>query len=129
MGRAAERAIKTVVNMESAILMQDCMIFHKDTLFIDFGQRKWTMMYGSKVVSLIYSTVYKPLGKFEASMFLEPRFQKPGVNTLKWDPMRQRRVNMGFGKGYSTLVGLIMNIKNDLRLLQFHIVGVALALS
>ena len=43
--------------------------------------------------------------------------------------MSQRRVNMGFGKGYLTLVGLIMNIKNDLRSLQFHIVGVALALA
>ena len=44
-------------------------------------------------------------------------------------PMSQRRVNMGFGKSYSTQVGLIMNIKNDLRLLQFHIVGVVLALA
>ena len=43
--------------------------------------------------------------------------------------MSQRRVNMGFGKGYSTQVGLIMNIKNDLRSLQFDIVGVALALA
>ena len=86
-------------------------------------------MYGSKVGSLIYSMVYKPLGKFEQSMFLEPSFQKPGVKTLKWDPMSQRRVNMGFGKGCSTKFGLIMNIKNDLRSLQFHIVGVALALA
>ena len=30
MVRAAERAIKTVVTMESAILMQDWMICHKD---------------------------------------------------------------------------------------------------
>ena len=60
---------------------------------------------------------------------METRFQKPVVKTLKWDPMRQIRVNMGFGKGYSTLVGLIMNIKNDLRSLKFHIVGVALALA
>ena len=44
-------------------------------------------------------------------------------------PMSQRRVNMGFGKGYSKQVGLIMNIKNDLRSLQFHIFGVALALA
>ena len=41
---------------------------------------------------------------------LEPRFQKPGVKTLKWAPMSQRRVNMGFGKGYSTQVGLIMKV-------------------
>ena len=60
---------------------------------------------------------------------MEPRFQKPGVKTLKWAPMSQRRVNMGFGKGYLTQVGLITNIKNDLRSLQFHIVGVALALA
>ena len=60
-------------------------------------------------------------------MFLDPRFQKPGMKTLKWAPMSQRRVNMGFGKGYSTQVGLVVNIKNDLRSLQFHIVDVALA--
>ena len=35
-----ERAIKTVVTMESAILMQDWMICHKDTLYIDFFQLK-----------------------------------------------------------------------------------------
>ena len=105
------------------------MICQKDTLSIDFGQQKWTMLYGSKVVSLIYSMVYKPLGKFEPSMFLEPIFQKPGVKTLKWDPMSQRRVNMGFGKGNSTQVGLIMNIKKILRSLQFHIVSVAMALA
>ena len=105
------------------------MICHKDTLSIDFGQPKWTMLYGSKVEFLIDSMVYKPLGKFEPSVFLEPRFQKPGVKTLKRAPMSQRRVNMGSGKGYSTQVSLIMNIKNDLRSLQFHIVGVALALA
>ena len=44
-------------------------------------------------------------------------------------PMSQKRVNMSYGKGYSKQVGLIMNIKNDLRSLQFHIVGVALAIA
>ena len=43
--------------------------------------------------------------------------------------MSQRRVNLGSGKGYATQVGLIMNIKNDLRSLQFRTVGVALALA
>ena len=61
---AAERGINTVGNMESSIFMQACMICHKDTLSFYFGQRKWTMLYGSKVGSLIYSMVYKPLGKF-----------------------------------------------------------------
>ena len=42
----AERAIKTVVNTASAILVQAWMICHKDTLSIDFGQRKWTILYG-----------------------------------------------------------------------------------
>ena len=41
---------------------------------------------------------------------LELRFQKPGVKTLKWAPMIQRRVNIVFGRGYSTQVGFIMNI-------------------
>ena len=60
---------------------------------------------------------------------METRFQKSGLKTLKRAPISQRRVNKGFGKGYSTQVGLIMNIKNDLRSLQFHIVGVALSLA
>ena len=46
---------------------------------------------------------------------MDPRFQKPGVKTLKWDPMSQRRVNMGFGKGYSKKVGLTMNMMNGSR--------------
>ena len=75
MGEAAERAIHTVVNMASAILMQAWMICQKDTLSIDFGQRKWTMLYGSKVGLLIYSMVYKPLGKFETSMFCSQGFR------------------------------------------------------
>ena len=75
MGRVAERAINTVVNMASAILMQAWMIFHKDTLYIDFCQRKWIMLYGSKVESLIYSMVYKPLGKFEPYMFCSQVFR------------------------------------------------------
>ena len=87
------------------------------------------MLYGSKVGSLIYSMLYNPLGKFEPSMFLETRFHKPGVKTLKMSPMSQRRVNMGSSKDYSKQVGLIMNIKNDLRSLQFHIFGVVLALA
>ena len=60
---------------------------------------------------------------------MDTRFHKPGVKTLKMAPMSQIRVNMGSGKGYSKQVGLNMNIKNDLRSLQFHIVGVALALA
>ena len=66
---SAERSIKTVVHMATAILMQGWMIFHKDTLSTDFDQRKCTMLYGSKVGPLIYSMVYKPLGKFEPYMF------------------------------------------------------------
>ena len=55
MGQVAESAINTVIDMESAILMQARMIRHKDTLSINFGQRKWTMLYGSKVGFLIGS--------------------------------------------------------------------------
>ena len=61
---AAESAIKTVVNTESVILMQSWMICHKEKLYIDFGKLKCNTIYGSKVGSLIYSMVYKPLGKF-----------------------------------------------------------------
>ena len=52
-GQAAERAINTVFNMASAKLMQAWMIYLKDTLSIDFGQHKWTMLYGSKSGLLI----------------------------------------------------------------------------
>ena len=37
---ASERDIKKVVNMASVILMQAWMICHKDTLSIDFGERR-----------------------------------------------------------------------------------------
>ena len=74
-GAASERSIKTVVDMASFILMQFCMICHNDTLSIDFCQWKWTMLYGSKVISLIYSTVYKSLGKFEPYMFWSQGFR------------------------------------------------------
>ena len=56
-GKAAERAINTIVNMASAVLMQARMIYHKNILSIDFGQRKWTMLYGSKVIFMIDSMV------------------------------------------------------------------------
>ena len=72
--------------------------------------------------------IYKPLGKFETYIVLDTRFQKSGMKTFKMAPMSQRRINKGSGKGYSKQVGL-MNIKNDLRSHQFHIVGVALALA
>ena len=41
--------------------------------------------------------VYKPLGKFDPYMFCNQR-HNPGVKTLEWDPMSQRRINMGFDK-------------------------------
>ena len=50
---SAERTIKTMVTMASAILMKSLLICHKDTLYIDLGQRKWTMIHGSKVGSPI----------------------------------------------------------------------------
>ena len=86
------------------------------------------MLYGSKAIFLIDSMVYKPLGKFEPSMFLETRFQKSGVRNFKMAPTSQRRINKGSGKGYSKQV-VLMNITNVLRSLQFNIVGVALALT
>ena len=75
MGQLSERAINTVVDMASAILMQAWMICHKDTLSINFGQRKWTMLHGSKVEFMIGSIVYKPLDKFEPYMFWRQYFR------------------------------------------------------
>ena len=71
---AVKRAIKTVVTMESEIFMQAGMICHRYTLSIDFDQRKWNMMYESKVGSMIYSMVYKLLGKFAPYMFWSQGF-------------------------------------------------------
>ena len=67
--------------------MQAWMICHKDTWSIDFGQRKWTMLYGSRVGSLIYSMVYKPLGKFEPYMFWSQGFislEWKTLNGIQW---------------------------------------------
>ena len=74
-GQAGERDMNTVVNMASAMLMQVWMVYHKDTFSIYFGKQKWTMLYGSKLESLIYSTVYKPLGKCEPSMLWSQGFR------------------------------------------------------
>ena len=60
------------------------MICHKYTLSIYFGQRKWTIIYGSKVGSLIYSMLYKPLGKFEPYMFWRQGFIRMEWKPLKW---------------------------------------------
>ena len=79
---AAECTINMVVTMESSILMQAGIICHKDTLSTDFGQKKWTILYGSKVGSLIYSMVYKPLGKFEPYMFWSQY-----CRSLEWKPL------------------------------------------
>ena len=79
---AAERTINMVVTMESAILIQAGMICHKEILYIDFFQRNWTIVYESKVGSLIYSMLYKPLGKFEPYMFWSQ-----GCRILEWKPL------------------------------------------
>ena len=50
---SSERTINVVATMESAILMKYRMICHKDTLSTNFGQRKWTIIYGYKVGPLI----------------------------------------------------------------------------
>ena len=43
---------------------------------------------------------------------MEPRLQKPGVKTFEWYPRSQISINMGFGKVYSTQIGLVMNMMN-----------------
>ena len=118
---SAEPATKTVVTMESAILMQAWVICHKAALSIDSGQQKWTMLYGSKVGSLIYSMVYKPLGKFEPYMFWSQ-----GFRILEWKPLNgsneSKKGKYGFWQGYSTQVGFIMNMMNGSISLKFHII-------
>ena len=64
-----------MVTIESVILMQAWMICHKKTVSIDFDQHKWDILYGYKVGSLIYSIVYKPLGKFGPYLFCSQDFR------------------------------------------------------
>ena len=45
--------------------------------------------------------------------------QKSGLKTIEWDPMIQIRVNMVFGKVYSTQVGLVMNMMNSFEITSF----------
>ena len=66
---AADCITKMLVTMEITMLMHDALICPKYTLHTAFGQWKWTMLYGSKVGSLICSMVYKLLGKFGIHMF------------------------------------------------------------
>ena len=62
---SAERTMKMLVTMASAIFMKAGMICNKDTLSTNVIQHKWTMMYGSTSGSLIYSMLYKPICTFE----------------------------------------------------------------
>ena len=66
---AAERTTKMVVTIKNNILIHDALIRTNDTLSTDFVQCKWTMMYESKVGSLIFSIVYKLLGNIFQYMF------------------------------------------------------------
>ena len=66
---ASDKIFKIVFNIEITMLMHYALICPKDTLSTDFGQRKCTMLYGSKFGSLICSMVSKLIGKFEPCMF------------------------------------------------------------
>ena len=54
---AGERAINMLVIMERTMFMYSVLICTKDTLFNDFRQRKWNMMYGYTVEYLMCITV------------------------------------------------------------------------
>ena len=64
-----ERTIKMVVTMASTMLMHAAQIWPKDTLYTIFFQRKWNMLCGSTVRSMIFSMVYKLLVKFDPYIF------------------------------------------------------------
>ena len=66
---ASEITNNMVVTLESTMLVHADLICPKDTLYTDFDQWKFTMMYGSKVGSLIYSMVYNLLDNFYPYMF------------------------------------------------------------
>ena len=55
----AELTINVIVTMEITMLMHAALTCPKVTLSTDFGQQKWSILYISKVRSMICSMVYK----------------------------------------------------------------------
>ena len=51
--RVKELTIKMVVTMVRTMFMQAALRYPKDTFPTSFGQRKWTILYGSTIVYLI----------------------------------------------------------------------------
>ena len=49
--------------------MHSALICPNETLYTDFGQWKWNILYVSTVISLIRSMVYKLLVNFDTYMF------------------------------------------------------------
>ena len=94
-----------VVTMEITMLMHTALICPKDTFPTEFGQWKWTIIYGYTVGFLIYSMVYKLLGNFEPNIFWSKSCRslelKPldGIQGFKegliWDLERSNQHKLG----------------------------------
>ena len=66
---ATEHTKIMLVNIKRTIMMHDALRCHKDTLSTDFSQWQWNILNWYTARSMICSTVYKLLGKFEPYMF------------------------------------------------------------
>ena len=84
---AAELNMKMLVTMEIPMLMHSVLICTNDTFSTYFWKCKWTILYGSKVGSLICSKVYKLFGKFDPYMFWSPVYR-----ILEWKPLNGIKV-------------------------------------
>ena len=138
---AAERAIKTVVTMESTMLMHATLRCPDDKNFTDF----WTMAMDYAVwvynrtpdmqsgLSAIEIWSWSRFEKVSETLsnchiwscptyFLEQKLQKPGVKIPKWDPRSRRGVNMRFSKMHSTQVGSVVNLLTGSISPQYHVV-------
>ena len=112
---ATERAIKTVVTMESTMLMHDALRCPEDTLPTDI----WPMAMNCAVwvynripgmhsvlsaIEILPRSIFEPVSETLSNCHvwccpiyvLEPKFQKPGVKIPKWSPSSRIGVNMGF---------------------------------
>ena len=126
-----QHAIKIVVTITSTMLINAGLTCLKDILSTYFGQWKWTRLYVSKIVYLIYSQVYHILRHVQEQylsrywkseiivmfgvvwyVYQEQRLKKPGVKIIEWYSRSKREINMGFNEMISTKVGLVLKLFN-----------------
>ena len=126
---ASERAVKTMVTIESNMRMKTALRYLEETfstaiwpMRIYYAIFIYNMIIGVQyILSMIevwsrsrFEIVSETLSNFRVWGFLtcvlEPKLQNPGMKILRWDTRSQMEVNMGFIKMHSTQFGLVMNL-------------------